>query len=88
MTAELETDTELSPSDMSEQEVIDAPEGESEQHKQLAFSFAKRHKVLVDTGEQPAIVYHTDGTDFRVFAEVRRFSGTRLCVAGNQRRQI
>jgi general secretion pathway protein E len=44
-------------------------------HKQLAFSFAKRHQVLLDTGEEPAILFHTGATDFSVFAEVRRFLG-------------
>jgi general secretion pathway protein E len=53
---------------------IDAPINEPE-HKQLAFSFAKRHKVLLDTAECPAILYHTGETDFLVFAEVRRFLG-------------
>lgn len=45
------------------------------QHKQLAFSFAKRHHVLLDTGETPAVLYHTADTEFPVFAEVRRFLG-------------
>ncbi|MFQ3234573.1 MAG: general secretion pathway protein E [Paraglaciecola sp.] len=49
---------------------IDGPE-----HKQLAFSFAKRHKVLLDTGETPTVLYHTSETDFLIFAEVRRFLG-------------
>jgi general secretion pathway protein E len=53
---------------------IDAPIVEA-QHKQLAFSFAKRHKVLLDTGESPAALYHTIETDFAIFAEVRRFLG-------------
>lgn len=53
---------------------IDAPIVEPK-HKQLAFSFAKRHKVLLDTGEDPAILYHTGETDFTIFAEVRRFLG-------------
>ncbi|GAA0854914.1 type II secretion system ATPase GspE [Aliiglaciecola litoralis] len=46
---------------------------EHEPHKQLAFSFAKRHKVLLDTGEEPTVLYHTANTDFSVFIEVRRF---------------
>jgi general secretion pathway protein E len=54
---------------------IDAPIIEPE-HKQLAFSFAKRHKVLLDTGESPTALYHTSETDFAIFAEVRRFLGT------------
>jgi general secretion pathway protein E len=53
---------------------LDMPVDEPE-HKQLAFSFAKRHKVLLDTGEKPAILYHTQDTEFTVFAEVRRFLG-------------
>jgi general secretion pathway protein E len=31
--------------------------------------------VLLDTGEKPAIVYHTQDTKFHIFAEVRRFLG-------------
>jgi general secretion pathway protein E len=64
-----EITTELEP------EVLDMQEQVSPQHKQLAFSFAKRHKVLLETGQQPAVVYHTAATDFMVFAEVRRFLG-------------
>jgi general secretion pathway protein E len=53
---------------------LDMPVDEPE-HKQLAFSFAKRHQVLLDTGEKPAILYHTQDTEFQIFAEVRRFLG-------------
>jgi general secretion pathway protein E len=53
---------------------MDAPIIEAE-HKQLAFSFAKRHKVLLETAESPALLYHTNETDFTIFAEVRRFLG-------------
>ncbi|WP_166422664.1 type II secretion system ATPase GspE [Paraglaciecola sp. 20A4] len=53
---------------------VDAPIDEAE-HKQLAFSFAKRHKVLLETAETPALLYHTNETDFAIFAEVRRFLG-------------
>ena len=53
---------------------IDAPVDEPE-HKQLAFSFAKRHQVLLDTGESPALLYHTADTQLHIFAEVRRFLG-------------
>ena len=53
---------------------VDAPIEDAE-HKQLAFSFAKRHKVLLETAENPALLYHTTETDFTIFAEVRRFLG-------------
>ncbi|ABG38764.1 type II secretion system protein E (GspE) [Paraglaciecola sp. T6c] len=53
---------------------VDAPIEDAE-HKQLAFSFAKRHKVLLETAETPALLYHTNETDFAIFAEVRRFLG-------------
>lgn len=43
--------------------------------RQLAFSFAKRHKVLLDFSEQPVMLVHTSETPFEVFAEVRRFVG-------------
>ena len=51
----------------------ETPQVDESGHKQLAFSFAKRHKVLLDTGTTPATVYHTAMTDFAVFVEVRRF---------------
>ncbi|MEP7704779.1 type II secretion system ATPase GspE [Paraglaciecola sp. 25GB23A] len=72
--------THLSAVDAEEQALIeagtdiDAPVDEPE-HKQLAFSFAKRHQVLLDTGETPAVLYHTSETKIAVFAEVRRFLG-------------
>lgn len=44
-------------------------------HKQLSFSFAKRHKVILETNETPAKLYHTSETPFEIFAEVRRFFG-------------
>lgn len=56
--------------EMPMDEEILAPE-----HKQLAFSFAKRHKVLLDTGTTPPTCFYTADTDFSVFAEVRRFLG-------------
>lgn len=58
---------------------IDQPVDEPE-HKQLAFSFAKRHQVLLDTGETPAIVYHTAETQLHIFAEVRRFLGAEFTL--------
>lgn len=70
----------LSKADAEEQALVesgtdlDMPIDEPE-HKQLAFSFAKRHQVLLDTGEKPAILYYTQETEFQVFAEVRRFLG-------------
>ena len=73
----------LSTADAEEQALLesgtdlDTPVDEPE-HKQLAFSFAKRHQVLLDTGEKPAILYHTQDTEFQVFAEVRRFLGAQL----------
>ena len=41
--------------------------------RQVSFGFAKRHKVLLDVGEAPAVLYHTDAATLRTFAEVRRF---------------
>ena len=46
------------------------------ENKQLAFSFAKRHKVLFESGEQPPILFHTGETPFAVFAEARRYLQT------------
>lgn len=54
----------------------DASEVDTEQEetiKQLAFGYAKRHRVLLNMGTEPPTVYHTDETPFPVFAEVRRF---------------
>lgn len=50
------------------------------EHRQLAFSFAKRHKVLLDTADEPALLYHTGATEFSVFAEVRRFFGAEFIL--------
>ncbi len=44
-------------------------------HRQLGFSYAKRCKVLLETGTEPATLYHTQETQLEVFAEVRRFFG-------------
>ena len=43
--------------------------------RQLSFSFAKRHHVLLETNTDPATLYYTEATPFAVFAEVRRFFG-------------
>ena len=59
-----------------EQESVEGFEGDLEaepEHKQLAFSFAKRHKVLLDTGTVPPTLFHTSETAFSVFSEARRF---------------
>lgn len=58
-----------------EQNELLAEEGELEEEaiKQLSFSFAKRHRVLLNMATEPATVYFTDETAFSVFAEVRRF---------------
>jgi len=73
MTVETAIDAEIDPS-LQDPLVEDTDQAiEEDGHKQLAFSFAKRHKVLLDTGESPTILYHTAATDFSVFLEVRRF---------------
>ncbi|MDN4502948.1 type II secretion system ATPase GspE [Alteromonadaceae bacterium BrNp21-10] len=51
------------------------PEPIAPEHKQLGFGFAKRHHVLLDTADQPALLYHTNETAFEIFAEVRRYLG-------------
>lgn len=78
MSAEQQSQSELV-ADLAESMPI-APESDllpedGDGHKQLAFSFAKRHKVLLDTGQHPALLYHTVATDFSAFVEVRRFLG-------------
>ena len=40
---------------------------EIQQPAQLSFSFAKRHKVILETNETPAKLYHTSETPFHVF---------------------
>ncbi|MFC3094101.1 type II secretion system protein GspE [Alteromonas sediminis] len=54
-------------------DIIAEPDAVAE--KQLAFGFAKRNRVLLETNQQPAILYHTADTPFTAFAEVRRFFG-------------
>ena len=44
-------------------------------YKQLSFSFAKRHHVILEHADDPVTLYHTSETPFHVFAEVRRFLG-------------
>jgi len=51
--------------------LVEAPVGP----RQLSFSFAKRNQVLLETNEEPALLYFTENTPFEVFAEVRRFFG-------------
>ncbi|WP_241263960.1 type II secretion system ATPase GspE [Bowmanella dokdonensis] len=51
------------------------PEAVVSEHRQLGFGFAKRHRVLLDTSEQPPLLYYTAETPFQIFAEVRRFLG-------------
>lgn len=48
---------------------------ENAHEKQLAFGYAKRNKVLLETNQTPAVLYHTAETPFSAFAEVRRFLG-------------
>ncbi|WP_229748201.1 type II secretion system ATPase GspE [Lacimicrobium alkaliphilum] len=54
------------------------PEATVSDHKQLSFGFAKRHKVLLDTQPEPPVLYHTVETSFEIFAEVRRFLGSKF----------
>ena len=49
--------------------------------RQLGFSFAKRHHVLLETNTDPATLYYTEATPFTVFAEVRRFYGEPFTIA-------
>ena len=49
--------------------------------RQLSFSFAKRHHVLLETNTDPATLYFTEATPFTVFAEVRRFYGEPFTIA-------
>lgn len=67
------------PAELLEQPVLDEEMLEDEEQQglpgQLAFSFAKRHKVLLDTADSPPTVYFTTETEMPVFAEVRRFLG-------------
>lgn len=59
--------------DMDSDELPEVPT--DSEHKQLSFSFAKRHRVLLDTGKQPAWLYYTSETELTILAEVRRFLG-------------
>ncbi|WP_240615533.1 type II secretion system ATPase GspE [Alteromonas facilis] len=61
---------------MMEQADIAADDAsETDGHSQLSFSFAKRHKVILETAQTPAKLYYTSETPFHIFAEVRRFYG-------------
>lgn len=76
MSAEAERDL-LPEQDVSSEEAhVDEDSG----HKQVSFGFAKRHKVILDTGETPPCVYFTDDTDFSVFSEMRRFAGEEITL--------
>ena len=57
----------------AEAETVEAEDQAS--HGQLSFTFAKRHKVLLERSTLPVTLYHTGDTEFPVFAEVRRFLG-------------
>jgi general secretion pathway protein E len=74
--AALETNESL---ELDEQQVVDADdvamESEEQAYKQLSFSFAKRHNVILEHANDPVTLYHTSETPFHVFAEVRRFLG-------------
>ena len=66
------------PETLEEDSALEAAEpeaAEEAQPSQLSFSFAKRHKVILETNEAPAVLYHTAETPFHIFAEVRRFFG-------------
>ncbi|XOV80164.1 MAG: type II secretion system ATPase GspE [Aestuariibacter sp.] len=54
----------------AEQELDEVPETQS---RQVSFGFAKRHRVLVDHGSEPPMVYYTDETRIDAIQEVRRF---------------
>lgn len=71
-------ETSISEESLDVQEDVAQPE--ESQYKQLAFGFAKRHKVLLDCAYEPAVLYHTAGTQFQVFAEVRRFLGSEFTL--------
>lgn len=55
--------------------VLEAEETTEGESGQLNFGFAKRHHVLLERNQTPALLYYTDSTPFTVFAEVRRFCG-------------
>jgi general secretion pathway protein E len=74
--AALETNETL---EQDEQQALESEEATSEAeelgYKQLSFSFAKRHHVILEHADTPVTLYHTSETPFHVFAEVRRFLG-------------
>ncbi|WP_395345628.1 type II secretion system ATPase GspE [Ningiella sp. W23] len=43
--------------------------------RQVPFGFAKRHHVLLDLEHDPIILYHTQDTQLKTIAEMRRFVG-------------
>ncbi|NVK55869.1 MAG: type II secretion system ATPase GspE [Alteromonadaceae bacterium] len=49
------------------------PEAAAVDEQQLPFGFAKRHKVLLELNQSPALLYHTNETPVAMFSEVRRY---------------
>ncbi|HAU93845.1 MAG TPA: type II secretion system protein GspE, partial [Alteromonas sp.] len=48
--------------------------------QQLPFGFAKRHKVLLELNQAPALLYHTSETPLEIFSEVRRYHAGALVL--------
>ena len=48
--------------------------------QQLPFGFAKRHKVLLELNQEPALLYHTSDTPLEIFSEVRRYHAGALVL--------
>lgn len=67
--------TEISDTEVTEQ----ALDGIVEQElQQVSFGFAKRHRVLVDQGSTPPLVYYTDETQISAIQEARRFVASNI----------
>lgn len=69
----LDTQTAGQPEQPDDEQVIQT-------ERQLPFGFAKRHKVLLEINQEPALLYHTSETRLEVFAEVRRFYAAPLVL--------
>ena len=69
----LDTQTAGQPEQPDDEQVIQT-------ERQLPFGFAKRHKVLLEINQEPALLYHTSEAPLEVFAEVRRYYAAPLVL--------
>lgn len=67
--------------DVTSESPIPLAEHEVHDDRLLPFSFAKRHNVLLELNQEPALLYHTSETPVEIFSEVRRFFSGDLALS-------